>query len=176
MKKIVSHNLLLFLLCALPLVALSQQNITQSAAQVPAVQRVVVDMFSGNLPDRLDLGRTYNLNFTINKGELASYGALVLPKDDVLRYTNFRIPAGGRIYEYPNAIFIVWSPLPQQVNRFDISVSMSVLKTGNLSSSLELGIYFMFFKDGKVGRAGVYKNYELFTSSKSNKQFYVVVR
>ncbi len=174
MKKNVLHNFLIFAFLVLPFWAAAQQNIPKSTTGMPLVQRVTVDMFTGNLPNRLDPDTTYNLNFTINKGDLASYGALVLPKYNILSYSHFNIPAGGRIYEYPNAIFIVWSPLSQQVKQLKISVELNVVGLNTLPNSIEMGVYFMFFKDGRLGRAGIYRDYGLYTGRAG--QFYLADR
>lgn len=171
MGKNVLNKFLIFVFLVMPFWGVAQQDTIQKAASIPVVKRLVGDMFSGDIPDRLDAGKTYNLNFTINKGDLVSYGALVLPKYNFLSYSNFSIPAGGRIYEYPNAIFIVWSPLPQQVRKMKISVVLNVTGANTLPESMEMGVYFMFFKDGKSGRVGIYKNYGLYTGRRG--RFYL---
>ena len=119
-----------------------------------------------NIPDKLELGKTFHITAVVKVNPTNTFGQLILPKYSFIKYENFKTQ--GQIYQNPHSINIVWSKL----NKSQLSVEFDLTISGkNLPETMRFGSVFTFFYDGKRGQTSLVKLYKKFHSQ--NKTIYI---
>ncbi len=167
------RSFVLLILGFVPFIIFSQVNINKSLPNRNKTQPVNVKtvknkpvqtqqlFFTANLPEKINIDQFIKVSITINPRGIGTYGALILPDNPNFVYRNFVLPNNVRKYRINNAYYIVWSPLPQNVQNITFNFKIKGGKNTAIPGEVNLNYVFAFFKNAKPAQAVVGKRYKL---------------
>lgn len=172
-QKVMKRFFALFILGLVPFIIFSQVNPNKSTLNRNKTQPVNVKtvkniakpapraFFTANLPNKIDIDKFIKVSITINPRGIGTYGTLILPDNPGFVYRNFVLPDNVRKYRINNAYYLVWSPMPQNVQKVTFDFKVKRDSINQIPRKINLNYVFAFFKNTQPGQAVIKKSYKL---------------